>query len=564
MGARVRVKPKVYSYLRFSDPKQAAGSSAARQLDYAIRWAATHGMELDASLTMLDAGLSAFHQRHVTHGALGVFLAAITDGAVASGSVLIVEGLDRLSRAEPILAQAQLAQIVNAGITVVTASDGREYNREGLKAQPMDLVYSLLVMIRAHEESDTKSKRVRAAIHRQCQGWIAGTYRGRIRNGRDPHWIQEAADGRLELAPERAEAVRLAISLFRDGHGAVRIVRRLSELGMQYTRNGNASQHLYKLVRNRALIGEKVIEVDGTEYRLPGYYPPLISTEEFDALQHVATSRRGQRGVGSIVPLYTGLGIARCGYCGGALTTQNSMGRKRGANGKPLDGHRRLLCATYSVGTGCRVNGGCSVVPTEHALMRYCADRMNLAGLLSGGDNGQGLRAELAAARTQGADLHAQLERLTDAILAGDTGQVPAAFSRRAHALEQQIAAAGDRIAELEAAIAALASNSTPELSDAWAVLVEGVEALDNDARTRARQLVADTFSRIVVYHRGVDPAPGRGWGGVIHLLLVTKRGGARLLEIDRRTGKLHTAEDVAAHLPLPPGLAESPASGLN
>lgn len=28
-----------------------------------------------------------------------------------------------------------------------------------IKAQPMDLVYSLLVMIRAHEESDTKSKR---------------------------------------------------------------------------------------------------------------------------------------------------------------------------------------------------------------------------------------------------------------------------------------------------------------------------------------------------------------------------------------------------------------------
>ena len=65
---------------------------------------------------------------------------------------------------------------------MVTASDGREYNRDRLKAQPMDLVYSLLVMIRAHEESDTKSKRVRASIHRQCQGWLAGTWRGVIRN----------------------------------------------------------------------------------------------------------------------------------------------------------------------------------------------------------------------------------------------------------------------------------------------------------------------------------------------------------------------------------------------
>lgn len=550
-------KARVYSYLRFSDPKQAAGSSAARQLDYAMRWAAEHGMHLDSSLTMLDEGLSAYHQRHVTRGALGVFLAAIDDGAIAPGSVLIVEGLDRLSRAEPIQAQAQLAQIVNAGITVVTASDGREYNRERLKAQPMDLVYSLLVMIRAHEESDTKSKRVRAAIHRQCQGWIAGTYRGRIRNGRDPHWVRDGEDGRLELAPERAEAVKLAIRLFREGHGAVRIVRRLAELGMQYTHNGNASQHLYKVVRSRALIGEKVIEVDGIEYRLPGYYPAVLSETEFDDLQHVATTRRGQKGMGSIVPIITGVGIARCGYCGAALASQNLMTRGKLADGKPQVGHRRLICASYSNGAGCTVPGSSSVVPIEHALMRYCADRMNLAGLLSGGDNGQALRAELIAARTHLVDIQTQLDRLTDALLAGDSSQAPATFRRRAHELEEQHAAKAARIEDLEADIAALSTTATPELADAWAALVEGVEALDSDARTRARQLVADTFSRIVVYQRGVDPPPGRGWGGIIHLLLVTKRGGSRLLEIDRRTGALRTAEDVNAQLPLPPGLQE-------
>ena len=81
---------------------------------------------------------------------------AVQQGRIPVGSVLVVEGLDRLSRAEPIQAQAQLAQIVNAGITVVTASDGKQYSREHLKANPMDLVYSLLVMIRAHEESDTR------------------------------------------------------------------------------------------------------------------------------------------------------------------------------------------------------------------------------------------------------------------------------------------------------------------------------------------------------------------------------------------------------------------------
>ncbi|WP_324830433.1 recombinase family protein [Pseudomonas saxonica] len=129
---------RVYSYLRFSDPRQATGSSADRQLAFASTWAKKRGMELDATLTLKDEGLSAYHERHVKQGALGAFLLAIEEGRIPRGSVLIVEGLDRLSRAEPLLAQAQLAQIINGGITVITASDGREYNRASLKAQPME------------------------------------------------------------------------------------------------------------------------------------------------------------------------------------------------------------------------------------------------------------------------------------------------------------------------------------------------------------------------------------------------------------------------------------------
>lgn len=65
--------------------------------------------------------------------------------------MLIVESLHLLSRAAALSAQAQLSQIIDAGITVVAASDDREYNVESLKRDPMSLVYSLLVMIPAHK-----------------------------------------------------------------------------------------------------------------------------------------------------------------------------------------------------------------------------------------------------------------------------------------------------------------------------------------------------------------------------------------------------------------------------
>ncbi|MDF0501651.1 recombinase family protein [Burkholderia cenocepacia] len=534
-------KARVYSYLRFSDPKQAAGGSVDRQLEYAARWAADNEMELDASLSLRDEGLSAYHQRHVRQGALGVFLRAVEDGQVPAGSVLIVEGLDRLSRAEPLQAQAQLAQIVNAGITVVTASDGREYNRERLKAQPMDLVYSLLVMIRAHEESDTKSKRVKAAIRRQCQGWIAGTWRAPIRVGKDPHWVRETEAGGFELADDRAAAVRLVIEMFKQGHGAVRIVRELADRGLKITDSGrSASSHIYRLLANRMLIGEKSVEVDGETFRLEGYYPAVLTPAEFADLRYLAEQRGRRKGKGEIPGVVTGLGITYCGYCGAAIVAQNIMGRRRAADGRPYPGHRRLHCVTYSQSAGCKVSGSCSVVPVERALMLYCSDQINLTRLLEGDSGTVSLAAQLASARQRVAELEAQVQRVTDALLFDD-GEAPAAVLRRVRELENQLATERRDVDSLEHQLTASASNVAPAAADAWRELIRGVEYLDYNARLTARQLVADTFSRIVIYQSGFQPDSGED---TIGLILIAKRGSTRMLHVDRKTGEWRAAQE--------------------
>lgn len=551
-------KARVYSYLRFSDPKQAAGGSIDRQLEYAARCAADHELELDASLSLRDEGLSAYHQRHVRQGALGVFLRAVEDGQVPTGSVLVVEGLDRLSRAEPLQAQAQLAQIVNAGITVVTASDGREYNRERLKAQPMDLVYSLLVMIRAHEESDTKSKRVKAAIRRQCQGWIAGTWRTPIRVGKDPHWVRECDGGTFELIPERAEAVRHVIAMFRQGHGAVRIVRDLAERGLQITESGRTqSSNLYRLLANRMLLGEKSIEVDGETFRLEGYYPALLTPAEFADLRYLAEQRGRRKGKGEIPGVVTGLGITYCGYCGAAVVAQNLMGRRRMPDGRPTPGHRRLHCVTYSTSSGCKISGSCSVVPVERALMLHCSDQINLTRLLEGDAGTASLAAQLASSRQRVADLEAQVQRVTDALLLDD-GEAPAAVLRRVRELESQLASERRDVDSFEHRLAASASNVAPAAAEAWRDLVSSVEHLDYDARMLARQLVADTFSRIVIYQSGFRPDVD---DGSIGLLLTAKRGTTRMLHVDRRTGEWRSAEELGTscpeHVPIPTASAD-------
>jgi len=529
----------VYSYTRFSDPRQSTGNSSDRQAAYAAKWAAEHGLLLDETLSMRDEGLSAYHQRHVKSGALGVFLVAVQQGRIPVGSVLVVEGLDRLSRAEPIQAQAQLAQIVNAGITVVTASDGKQYSREHLKANPMDLVYSLLVMIRAHEESDTKSKRVLASIRKQCQGWLDGTYRGLIRNGKDPAWLQRV-DGVWQEIPERVAAASEGLRLYLVGFGATKILERLTAEGLSLTGRGPQALQIYRLIKQRALIGEKELTVGDETYHLPGYYPALLTEAEWDNLQ-LANSGRGRRKAHGPVPhILTGLGITVCGYCGRALVGQNIGTRNRDPQGRIQDGHRRLHCTSYSHG-GCSVAGSVSVAPFERALMAYCSDIVNLQALY-GSDRSAGPVAALTKARADLAEVDAKLERLTDAMLASAEDGVPATFARRAREMEAEQLRLQGVIQAAERDLTALVRTDIKGTDEAWQRLAAGVDAQDPEARLQTRQLVADTFEKIVIYQRGVRPTEDKG---PMDMMLLAKGGTARMLRIDR-AGKLIMAESLS------------------
>jgi DNA invertase Pin-like site-specific DNA recombinase len=521
------MRPKVYSYMRFSDAKQAGGASSDRQLAYAAKWAHDNGLQLDESLSMRDEGLSAYHQRHVKKGALGAFLKAVDDGQVPINSVLIVEGLDRLSRAEPIQAQGQLAQIINAGISVVTASDGKIYSREHLRHNPMDLIHSLIVMIRAHEESATKSKRVRDAIRRQCQGWVAGTYRGLVRYGKTPGWLR-VVDGKWQTVPERVDAILLAVDLYRQGLGTTRIVRELGAAGLAFGETAPTSGHLTRLLEHPALVGDKHLQLDDELFVLADYYPAVLDRAAWGELQQLTQTRSRVHVRGDIPPLLTGFGATVCGYCGAPMKSQ-TMASKRRADGGLADCHRRLQCVHNNTASGCTVPGSCSAAPIERALMRYCSDMVNLRRLYDG-DRSAAPRAELRAATAKLADIEAKLERLTNALLTTD--DAPTTFVQRARELESDRDRAREAAKAAERALADVARAGIKGAASRWRVLADGVDALDYDARMQARQLVADTFESIAVYHHGVRPAETPP--GMIDVMLLAKGGTARWLRIDK------------------------------
>jgi hypothetical protein len=246
----------------------------------------------------------------------------------------------------------------------------------------------------------------------------------------------------------------------------------------------------------------------------------------------LAAHRGRRKGKGEIPGIITGFGIALCGYCGAAIVGPNSMHRKRMADGRVSPGHQRLSCVGLRVSYGCKVGGSCSAIPVERALMRYCSDQTNLTRLQEGKGPIVELSAELAQARNHVADLEGKLRRVNDALEA-DGGPAPSSILRRIGDLEGELARNQGAVDGLENRLANLATRAEPAASDAWAALAVGVEQQDYESRLQTRQLVADPFSRIVIYIHGFKQANRKQ---DIDLVLVTKYGKSRFLRIDRKT----------------------------
>ncbi|MFX1766159.1 recombinase family protein [Paraburkholderia sp. A1RI-2L] len=546
---------RLFIYGRFSSAKQARGDSFARQMDYARRWAVEHDHVIDESLTMFDHGLSAYKGDHVKKGALGAFLVAIREKKlVRPGDVLLVESLDRLSRAEPIDAQRQFAEIIDSGVAIVTADTGQIYSRERLKHDSSPLFVALAIMIRAHEESASKGRRIRDALRRQCEGWVGGTWRGKLNINTDPTWLRYNAERRVfEFDPQQAESLRTLIDLYREGYGPLRAIALMHERGVPIPAGISDAYRLHVVMKNRALVGEKVVTVEGNEeagidtqtFVLRGYYPPLMSEAEFASLQYVMSQRGRRAGKSDIVGIMTGLGITFCAHCGFAMAGQNTLSRARkepGRVGQVSDGSRRILCSgLLKMQSRCQVKT-CSIAMIERGLMNYCADQMNLAALFAdSNEKCLHLRESLAFAHQAVIDTQTQIDKFM-AAAASDDDETPESMMQFIRKLDSRLRAEKLKVTGYEHEIEALSHQSQPAAAQAWAELREGVDSLDIEARTKARQLVANTFKRIEVSL--LDPA----WVG---MKLVSKRDVTRILWINRKTGELMdqvTVEDTTPH----------------
>lgn len=385
------MKPKAYSYIRFSSPEQAKGDSYRRQRVEAEDYCAAVGIDLakEKEYLFFDHGKSAYTKEHVgDKGQLRRFIDLVDSGDIKAGSYLLVESLDRLSRDTVMAALSQFTDLLRKGIKIVTLSDKRIYSEDS-PSIAMELIVSITVMMRAHEESATKGKRVAAAWKNKRT--LARSNKRVPLGAACPYWLK-LVEGVYQPVPERVEVVRRIFDMTIQGYGQAAISRRLNEDNVPVFGSTRATQEkprnksglwgtssVQKVLHNRALLGEYqpthlvagMRENDGEP--VEGFYPEIISLELFLQAKAARAQRKTAGTTKQSKNFNVWQGLAKCRLCGDAMHLINK--------GRPPKGYTYLQC--YSAKKGQCQSGSIRIEQTE-AVFKEVLVNVDSMSLVSG------------------------------------------------------------------------------------------------------------------------------------------------------------------------------------
>ncbi len=346
--------PRIYSYVRFSSEKQLKGDSLRRQNELIDKYTKEKGLELDDEFRLADLGKSAYLGQNVKDGKLGLFLQAVREKKVGPDSVLLVESLDRLTRLKPREALPLFLEIINAGVTIVTLIDRQEHNQKSVDGiGGMTLFASLMVLSRAHEESQTKSNRLKKAWEEKRRNLTKKFYSGRI-----PSWLQ-VVEGEVKpiVIKEKAATVKRMFQMCLAGNHCEGIARKFHQEGLPIVGGAKKWSHGFvsQTLRNPSVTGDftpnKMIEGKRTPAgpTISNFYPAIVSHADFNRVQHIMDSRSKNTAGGRASTEASSLfrKVLFCGYCGEPVY---HTAKGRHYNGKLK---RTLLCKNAKEGTGC-------------------------------------------------------------------------------------------------------------------------------------------------------------------------------------------------------------------
>jgi DNA invertase Pin-like site-specific DNA recombinase len=392
------------SYLRFSSRRQSYTDSYARQIEATEKFCKEKGLSLINRIE--DLGVSAWTGKNLSdESALGRFLRLIEAGRIPKQTILIVENLDRLSRAKILDAMHLFTSIIKSGVEIVTTMDGKWYSEKSITENPTDLMISIIYLTRGNNESETKSLRVK-------QSWIRKHEKikqGEFTKFQCPSWLSH--DGtKYSLIESRAATLKLIFDLYVKGYGVYSLIQELHRRKVKPFTKSNAWKPIFihQVLQNPAVIGvcENVMPPQ------PRYYPPAISEQLFYKAINQRAQNRNYRGKTGHKEVNIFGGLCKCHKCGSNMVKYSCKGK--GKNASKI--YNFLICSKAKIGQ-------CTYIftPFEKFSDSFISilHMSNFTKLLFASEPNVPDKTEIIRGKLT--ELDATIERVTDAIVKTDS-----------------------------------------------------------------------------------------------------------------------------------------------
>ena len=216
----------------------------------------------------------------------------VENGEIGQGDYIIVESIDRLTRQKLTDSVDLIQSILKKGVRLHTVFDDKTYSYDDPSRDLETLILVGVIAKRAHEESDTKSKRLKSSWLKKRDAAETTIIRKQCPYG----FRYDEKTQAFAIVEDEAQEIRQIFDQLKH-MGILESIKRVN----QYSKRRWTRKHIDELIKSKSPIGVLCLRrrnEDGTksfDRYVPGYFPKLIEESEFDAAVTAIKNRFNER-----------------------------------------------------------------------------------------------------------------------------------------------------------------------------------------------------------------------------------------------------------------------------
>ena len=285
--------PKAYAYVRWSTAEQGGADRDSHTRQTSPLEAFTTATGVPVVETVIDKGVSAFRGANARIGQLKGLLDRVESGEIEKGDYIIVESIDRLTRQKLNDSLDLIQSILKKGIRLHTVIDQKTYSHDDPSRDLETLLMVGVIAKRAHEESDTKSKRLKSSWLKKRDAAETTIIRKQCPYG----FRYDEQTQTFTIVEDEAQEIRHIFDLLKH-MGILESIKRVN----QYSKRRWTRKHIDELIKTKSPIGVLCLnrrKENGygrvLDRYVPGYFPKIIEEIDFDAAVSAVKSRFNER-----------------------------------------------------------------------------------------------------------------------------------------------------------------------------------------------------------------------------------------------------------------------------